>query len=291
MRVVSFTNLIIPLVLLVLLGGCTKSPSDGNDESSVETNSASVATIKCGVFTNDSFNPGLPLEALEPVRVNAIGADVVIIKRTTGEQAGNEQLVKLQGITADGLSDGQIKRAQQMIADVAGFNAFFLAAGDSCAVTVPGGGQGTVGQIITSDQESLSEILVANGLAFPQPGSCGGDALAGCYAGIEVTEELSDQVITHLLWKPVSDSNGKLVILHDAFAVQVSVEGAASSMSGQDTGPSNGYAATIRYPLSGCAYGSPTLRFKDRLDRTVALGNGETSLRIPNGCERTEVRF
>lgn len=288
MKVVPFTTL---LISLFLLSSCTKAPSDGKDETSGDSGGAVASTLKCGVFANGAFNTGIPLESLEPVRVNAIGADVVIIKRTTGEQAGNEQLVKLQGITASGLSDGKVKRARQMISDKAGFNAFFLPAADGCNVTFDGGGQGTVGQIITSEQESISEILVANGLAFPEAGSCGGDALAGCYAGIEVTEELSDQVISHLLWKPVSDSDGKLVILHDAFAVQVSVEGAASSMTGNNIGPGNGYATTLRYPLSGCAYGSPTLRFTDRLDRPVALANGETSLRIASGCERTDLRF
>jgi len=278
------------VISLILILGCTKAPSSNSNGGSTDAIPES-ASVRCGVFTADKFEPSVPFDNAEAVYVEALGADLVSITRTTGEEAGNKQLVKLQGITASGLSSGKLVRAKQTIDAEVGFGALFLPAGDSCTLSLPSGGKGVYGQIFTADHRSLSEILVSKGLAFPEAGVCGGDELAGCYAGIEAQEEISDQVLTHFLWKPVSESNGKLVILHDGFGVNVSIEGAVSSMAGTDDGGSNGYAATIRYPYPGCAYGSPTLRFYDQLDRVVALNNGQTSLKISNGCERTELKF
>jgi len=286
------------IVLSCFLSGCTKESSDdssdnteSSDSSSPHSESASSPLVKCGVFTDGAFQQNVPFEKSEIVNVKGVGSDLVIITRTTGEQARNSQVVKLQGTTSSGISSSKSKRAADFTNANASFNALFLPASNDCTVSLPDGGLGVYGHIFTQDGRSLNEMLVQKGLANPEAGICGGDALAGCYAGLPVEEELSNQVINRFLWKPVSENDGKLVILHNAFGVNASVEGASSSMSGHNSGPSNGFSATVRYPLSGCAYGSATVRFFDSLDRIVPLANGETSLKISNGCDRTELRF
>lgn len=290
-------KLLVILSIILFVVGCTKESSDSSSDDSSNTpattnsTASSSANVKCGVFTDGAFQSAVPFERGEKVRVKGVSSDLVIITRTSGEQAGNEQLVKLQGITGSGLSSGKKQRAINFIQANASFNSTFLPAADSCNVALDGGGQGVYGHIFTSSGQSLNELLVQKGLALPEAGVCGGDALAGCYAGLPVEEETSNVVINRFLWKPVSESNGRLVILVDSFGVNASIEGASSSMSGENRGPSNGYGSTIRYPLSGCGYGSATVRFYDSLDRVVPFANGDTSLRIGNGCERVEKRF
>ncbi|MDZ4787048.1 MAG: hypothetical protein SGJ02_13325 [bacterium] len=279
---------------LLIISGCTKSPDDSSSSSdSFNSNiDASAARVRCGVFTDDEFQSDVPFNSAEPVKVRALSSDLVIITRTTGEDINTKQLVKLQGITTSGLSSGKISRGVDLIEQNASFDALFLAAGEGCSVTVNGGGQGVFGHLFTSDLKSINEMLLEKGLALPETGICGGDSLAGCYAGIEVQEEISDQVIDHVLWKPVSDSDGKLVVLSSAFDVNVSVEGSISSMAGKRIGPGNGFGESSRFPYAGCAYGSNIkLTFTDLQDRIVPLANGETSVAIPNGCQRTELRF
>ena len=286
---------VLLLLSLVLFIGCTKD--SGSNEGSplvldtAPTESESSSSVLCGVFTDNQFHPVVPFENAESVQVRAISADLVVVTRTTGEQAGNSQLVKLEGITTSGISSAKLSRAADFINQVTSFGSTFLSAGSSCVVTFNDGGEGIFGQVFTNDGKSLSELLVQKGFAHPESGACGGNELAGCYAGIPVEEEFSSTVIRKVLWKPVSESDGKLVLLTDAFGVNVAIEGNTSSMAGNNRGPSNGYGSTIRYPYPGCSYGNARLRFYDSADRTIRLGNGESSLSIKSGCSRAELNF
>ncbi|MCB9030279.1 MAG: hypothetical protein H6619_04445 [Deltaproteobacteria bacterium] len=288
MRVIFLTSLIF-----LVLSGCTQSTSDStsSDQSSTFSESETSVNSECGIVIENTFLKPIPFDSAEPVRVEAISSDLVIVTRTEGEQAGNEQLVKLQGITSSGLEPFKIQKGKNLIEQMAGFNGFFLSAGAGCETTLPGGGAGVVGQIFSSDMKSVNEALIANGAALPESGSCGGDQLAGCYAGIDVEVEISPLTISHFLWKPESEKDGNLVVLVDAYGVNAKISGATSSSKGDNGGPSNGYGATIRYPFSGCSYGSATLEFYDSQGRLVQTASGEPSIKIANGCSRSELRF
>lgn len=73
----------------------------------------------------------------------------------------------------------------------------------------------------------------------------------------EQQQEDSDAVTqTQTLWKPVSDSNGRLVVLYPYQAGAVSIYDADSKLldTGADAGPSNGYASTVRFSKPGSAF-------------------------------------
>ncbi len=92
--------------------------------------------------------------------------------------------------------------------------------------------------------------------------------------GVCTTSPYSD--LTHFLWKPVSESNGKLVILTNPTTSLV-VDGETLS----DNGPSNGRCTTSRASKSGCSFG------EDVLVAVTSLAEFRI-IRIPNGCQRYE---
>ncbi len=90
--------------------------------------------------------------------------------------------------------------------------------------------------------------------------------------GVCLASPYSD--LSRFLWKPVSDSNGRLVVLTNPTTSLV-VNGETLT----DVGPSNGRCTTSRGAQSGCSYG------EDVLIAVTSLAEFRI-IKIPNGCER-----
>jgi hypothetical protein len=80
-------------------------------------------------------------------------------------------------------------------------------------------------------------------------------------------------------WKPLSDNEGKLVVLVGPYDITIKVNG----QTGKSVGPSNGYGTTTRFPMPGCAYGMARVEFFDALGRPVKNLLGDFSVSVP-GC-------
>ncbi len=126
-----------------------------------------------------------------------------------------------------------------------------------------------------------------------------GAALIGCGSGggsdeedqaetAPPAEEISTEVINNFLWKPVSHSTGRLVVLVNPVGVRAEVTGAVSETL-VNTGASNGRGSTLRGGLGGCSYGNEVkVEFFDSLGRRIKLADGRDFATVPFGCSRYE---
>lgn len=256
----------------------------------------------CGaVIDNLLVNP-VPSVNLEEVSVEVLRHDILVITRLLGIEAGNRQLVKIHGVSSDGLRDFQKIKAENIIRDLTLGGAFFAKAStalpipdpdtgilpDMCDLSFPGGGTGTVGQLYSRSGQNVAEVLLAEGAAVGVSELCSSSLLLPCYDSIEPEEEFSPQEIRIFLWKPSSERDGGLVVLVGAAGITVVVAGAVTETL-VGFGPSNGRGTTARSSRSGASFGSNIrVTFFDSQGRVVLLTNGEREVIIPNGGDRVE---
>ncbi|WKZ56567.1 MAG: hypothetical protein QY326_07505 [Bdellovibrionota bacterium] len=102
---------------------------------------------------------------------------------------------------------------------------------------------------------------------------------------------ISSSLINDFLWKPVSESDGNLVVLVNPIGVRVEVTGAISETLA-DRGPSNGRGTTARARSPGCRFGDRVVvEFFDRSGRRILLEDGRRSVTVPRGCDRYEFKL
>ncbi len=89
------------------------------------------------------------------------------------------------------------------------------------------------------------------------------------------------------LWKPVSESDGNLVVLVDPQNVDVLVSGSTSETL-RDTGPSNGRGTTARASRPGCEFGENVRVQFFQNGQPIGFIDGTSTVTIQNGCEREE---
>jgi hypothetical protein len=179
------------ILCLLFLSACQSSSSDSSDATPLDDEIASSFTARCGLIDNGRFLE-TPVRA-EMVETKVIGSDTVIITRLEGREAGNSQLVKLHGITSQGVSSYSILHGISIMEQHLAEGAYFIAAGNNCEVVLDGGGSGTTGQIFSLSGENMSELMLSHGSALPFADICGGDVLSDCYREIELLDRpLSD---------------------------------------------------------------------------------------------------
>ncbi|MCB0343830.1 MAG: hypothetical protein KDD66_01865 [Bdellovibrionales bacterium] len=118
-------------------------------------------------------------------------------------------------------------------------------------------------------------------------------------SGFEVAEQtqgttagLSSSSISWFLWKPVSDSDGNVVVLVDPVGVTVVATGSAGAETLRDVGPSNDRGTTARGSVPGCRFGRNVIvEFYDSRGRIVPIVNGNYRVQVPDGCQRAEFRL
>jgi len=91
-----------------------------------------------------------------------------------------------------------------------------------------------------------------------------------------------DNSVSNFLWKPVSESDGKLVVLTNPEDAEIDVLGDVSE-SLTLTGPSNGRGTTARGSFTGCDYGT------NILVRITKKGKLLAEKTIADGCLRVEI--
>lgn len=242
----------------------------------------------CGAMVDEELQQPIPLEKLEQVLVQPLTPDRAIITRTVGEFAGLPQIIKLHGVTANPEPNAYALGMQLMTAGSSPY-AYFISAGNNCIVQTEDGGLAQLGQLISPDGYSFSEVERFYNTAIPTSEICGGEFLAQCFNQIPVggvETEPSPYEIEVYLWKPASDSDGNLVVLTDVYDVTVIVGGE----TGLGIGPSNGYGTTAKFSKPGCAYGSALVEFRDSNGRRIYTKDGQASL-TGAGCSRDKREF
>jgi hypothetical protein len=177
--------------LLLLASSCSSGGSDGSNAVSLDEETAQLFSARCGLIDNGTFIER-PSRA-EMVSVEVIGADAVIITRETGSEAGNAQLVKLHGISTEGISSYRIHHGMELLKSRLSSGAYFISAGRNCDIIMEGGGAGILGQIYSLDGENMSELMLMHQSAIPKVDTCEGGAISECYKKIEPLDRpLSD---------------------------------------------------------------------------------------------------
>ncbi len=298
--IMSLQKAFLALTTVAFVAGC--GSSGGSDSgsapnqdhkaffaSTADTTDYPIKSV-CGAVIEEQLQQPIPLENLEEVTVQPLTLDRAIITRTEGEFAGLPQIIKLQGIIANPDPTLYAKGMELMTVGSTPY-AYFVSAGNNCIIQTADGGSALLGQLISPDGYSFSEVERYYNTALPSVDVCGGEVLAQCYNAIGIPTTLTEEdrspfEIDIYLWKPASDSDGNLVILTDVYDVTVSVGGEV----GQGIGPSNGYGSTSRFTKPGCAYGSATVEFRDSNGKRIYTKDGQASL-TGAGCSRDKKVF
>lgn len=261
------------------LVGCTKE-SDGNNSSAPAA--AGELRTDCGTVFNGQINnpPKASKAQVGPVRF--IGANLVSMKLKDGEQ-----LIKLHGLGAP-YEDYKNSGAKTVINELAAEgDALFYIATPDCSVTLNDGGKGVIGHVFSAKGKSFSETLIKKGYAQVSSDSCQGSLISTCYSALE--EQTAQTIagdLTEFLWKPVSDSNGKLAIHTGPYGTTVVVNGE----TGRNQGGGNGFGSLARFNKPGCAYGANVKVQVLSENGASYLYKGQPFITIPNGCQRYKIK-
>lgn len=268
-------RILVILSLITVITGCTASTTE--DESGA--GGSGEATSNCGVVINGEIYKTVDLEDGIPVyvRYDGLGSNQVIVELSDGSL----QLVKLPGVGE--VEPTRQDAARSALSSLAGQGNYFYPAGDDCTVAVSGGGLGTVGQIITRSGQSFSEALVQRGLApIVSDEPCGSAEYAQCLAALGDSNPVTAGDLDAFLWKPVSDSNGKLAIHTGPYDTIVIVNGEV----GENAGSGNGYGSLARFSKPGCGYPNPQIQVIDNQSGLRYEVSGATTFTVPNPCGR-----
>lgn len=262
------------LATCLSLPGCVKKD---DDSSSSSQSSTKPFHTDCGTVINSSLkNPADPKGGIKGT-VKVIGGNLLIMK----PEKGGDILVKLHAIGAP-YSQATQSAAQLALNELAKEPAVFFPAGKTCTTRIDSA-TGTVGQMFTISGKSYSEKLINDGYARVESDGCDSSLIYSCYEALaEQAAQNYAGEIEAFLWKPISDSNGKLAVHSTPADTVISVNGE----TGQDFSGGNGYANLTRFSKPGCSYGKNV---------TVKLTNskgvpyrfaGKSSITIPDGCQR-----
>ncbi len=264
---------------------------------------------QCGaVYRGELRNP---ITSAELVKIDPISVTEVVITRLLGLEVGNPQLVKLHGLSAEGLTETAKSRGLNYLRTAASPEAYLVVESLDCEIQVEGGGLGVTGQLYAKDGTSLNEAMLRSGYAKVSVDTCGGDLISTCYEEIVSSAPViedpviappsnngggdefvggDENIISNFLWKPVSESNGNLVVLVNPLNVRIVVEGSITETL-VDRGPSNGRGTTARGNRSGCSYGNNVVvTFYNSSGELIPVAGGGTSVTVARGCDRYEFR-
>lgn len=280
MKRTIFSTLSLALLALTVTG-CTKE----DDGSSGSSSSASSATANTKPFTTDC---GTVIDSalVNPVKkndgilgkVSVAGPNLLVM---TTEKDG-DFLVKLHSLGIP-YSDTEQAGAERLLEDLAKEDAYFFKASEECTTSLEQGQTGYIGQIFTASGKSYSETLLKKAYGKTSGDPCGGSLLTSCYRALQDDAEASTAgELEAFLWKPVSDSNGKLAIHSSPSDTVIKI----GSETGTTQGGGNGYAQLARFSKPGCAYGK-NVQVKVYNSKGASYRiNGNDYLTIPDGCGR-----
>lgn len=270
-------------ILFVAVIGCTKSGVDEEQDASSGGGNAPVAdgsTLLCGVVDGGRVVNSVDSISGPLVVLSQVISPSLIGVRLVGVPGSGDLLIKLQGVAdRDATREGAIRLLGRLI----GRQATLVRPGESCPVIAPGGGRGELGALITSDGSSVSEVLIASGLVnVAQADGCSGALLTGCLNSLLGVDQVTAGELESFLWKPISESDGKLAIHTGPFGTNVVVNGEL----GTNKGPGNGFGSLARFRQVGCAYGRASIQVTDARTGVPYTFQGQTSFSILDPCQR-----
>lgn len=271
----SSISFIIAACALILSTGCTKQDSSSGNSGETGSLASDCGTVYKG-------NLKLPIDKSDASKgtVTVIGSNLLMFK--TGSDS--PRLVKLHNIAvmSDDVKARAAKKKLQTLA--AEGDVYFYQATKDCQTTLDNGTEGSIGQFYSAKGTNFSEAIINAGLAEVDTDECNGSLLSDCYSALQDTAAQSVAgELEEFLWKPVSDSNGKLAVHSGPSDVSVIVNGER----GTDQGGGNGFGSLARFTKPGCSYGANVkVQVIDSKTGGAYLFNGSDSLTIPNGCSR-----
>jgi len=280
---------------LFLAVGCTKEDSGddtGGDNNGDNPGSSGVTLeefrTSCGtVFKGQLENP-VSADDARRATARAVGPNLLALKQKKGEE-----LIKLHGLDVPVSAEKRSQAESLLQSLVSEGEVYFYPAEPDCTVTLEDGTQGTVGHVFSARGKSFSEQLLKRGFGEASTDVCGGTLVSSCYRALE--EEAAPTPTPEpefegpstpagfILWKPVSDSDGRLAVHSVPFGTTIVVEGE----KGRNAGPGNGYGSLARFRRNGCGYGrNVKLKLISSNGTPFIFKNGEEFAVIPNGCQR-----
>lgn len=183
----------LQIIATFLIMGCLFVSCGGGGESnnSTEQPDESVSfRSSCGVIANGELVEYPNTEYLELVTVAATSIDTVIATRVSGEQSGQQQLVRLLGIGGHGISTKYLSNGKNLIEELASPHAYLLIpAKEGSSYELPSGEAGIYGQLFSLDGINISEQLLERGYASPEVDGIFSDQLTSCYDGLKLSKE------------------------------------------------------------------------------------------------------
>jgi hypothetical protein len=271
------TLLSLALILsLTFTSGCVKTEEDSGSSDSSEAKVEPFLT-DCGTVSNASLkNPVDPKGGMRG-NVTVAGPNLLIMTPTTGGPI----LIKFHTLGVpynQALQNGAKKALQELAKE----EAVFFPASTSCTTSISTS-TGMVGQVFTASGKSYSETLLNQGYGRVESDGCDASLIYSCYQALEekAAQSFAGEVEA-FLWKPVSDSNGKLAIHSTPADTVVTVNGE----TGQDFSGGNGYANLTRFSKPGCSYGKNVTVKLTNTNGVPYRVNGKTIITIPDGCQR-----
>jgi hypothetical protein len=285
-------NLFATITLLFSINACTKeggdggSDSGGSDPDTEETSEGFVTD--CGVVQGGKkYNPVNPKDG-DRATARVLGPNLIAIKRSRVEE-----YVKLHGLDVPG-SIEQRNGAENLLEELsAEGEVYFYQTDKTCTTTLDNGTIGVVGQIFSASGKSFSESVIKAGNADVGTDVCDGELIAPCYRALledaitptptpEPEYEGPSQPAGFILWKPVSDSDGRLAIHSVPYGTTVIVNGE----TGTNRGPGNGYGSLARFRKNGCGYGRNPRVELIMSDGSKFMFGDKTFATVPDGCQR-----
>lgn len=242
------------------------------------------AELTCGVVEDgDTLNTTVnTVDGKEAVVVTVYSGNTLAIEEKNDDGSyGAPILVKLQGVKDTPVSkrSAAVSRIQSL---TSGTVYFFRAHGD-CTATGTGGGAATVGAIITNDLLSVGEEVIKAGLADVEAAdACGGDLIGSCLQSVFGNSLETMGELDAFLWKPVSDSDGRLAVHTGPYDTEVYV----NDERGTNAGSGNGYGSLARFSKSGCGYPAPRIQVLDQSSGLPYTVGGSTTFTVADPCGR-----
>lgn len=119
--------------------------------------------------------------------------------------------------------------------------------------------------------------------------SCGDDVVINPPPDDEPPPPVVEKQVTKFLWKPISESNGNLVVLINPGSTNIFAEGNLAGEKLVDHGPSNNFEVTARGTMPGCAYGNiVNVRFVDIESGIEIFPSFGKNITL-DGCNRVEL--
>ena len=294
MRKTRFLYPFLASCVLLLSIGCTKedsgegSSAQPNEPESSEISISSFRT-SCGtVHKGELINP---VEADEGDRgdVRVLGPNLVAMK-----MGRIEQTIKLHGLDEPYLPSKRAEATQLLEELSAEGEAYFYPAEPECVVPLEDGNEALVGHLFSARGKSFSETLIRNGTAQTSMDVCQGSLISSCYRALEEDSEPIETPTPlpeyegpsvapgFILWKPVSDNDGRLAVHSLPYGTSVRVD----SERGIDRGPGNGFGSLARFRRSGCGYGKRVKLELILSDGSMHMFGDKPFAIIPDGCKR-----